>query len=77
MAVDAYVVGIVMMVARIVDAFTDVGMGRICDRSKGNKHGKFKPWILRMCGPVAIFHFLCIKALWQICLMRQKLLICL
>lgn len=58
MAVDAYVVGIVMMVARIVDAFTDVGMGRICDRSKGNKHGKFKPWILRMCGPVAIFSFL-------------------
>lgn len=58
MAVDAYVVGIVMMVARIVDAFTDVGMGRICDRSKGNKHGKFKPWILRMCGPVAICSFL-------------------
>lgn len=58
MAVDAYVVGIVMMVARIVDAFTDVGMGRICDRSKNTKNGKFKPWILRMCGPVAIFSFL-------------------
>lgn len=58
MGLDAYVVGIIMMVARIVDAFTDVGMGRICDRSKGNKHGKFKPWILRMCGPVAIFSFL-------------------
>lgn len=58
MAVDAYIVGIVMMVARIVDAFTDVGMGRICDRSKNTKNGKFKPWILRMCGPVAIFSFL-------------------
>ena len=58
MGLDAYVVGIIMMVARIVDAFTDVGMGRICDRSKGNKHGKFKPWILRMCGPVAIFSIL-------------------
>ena len=58
MAVDAYVVGIVMMVARIVDAFTDIGMGRICDRSKDTKNGKFKPWILRMCGPVAIFSFL-------------------
>ncbi len=58
MGLDPYVVGIIMMVARIVDAFTDVGMGRICDRSKGNKHGKFKPWILRMCGPVAIFSFL-------------------
>lgn len=58
MAVDAYVVGIVMMVARIVDAFTDIGMGRICDRSKDTKNGKFKPWILRMCGLVAIFSFL-------------------
>lgn len=58
MAVDAYVVGIVMMVARIVDAFTDIGMGRICDRSKDTKNGKFKPWIQRMCGPVAIFSFL-------------------
>ncbi len=58
MAVDAYVVGIVMMVARIVDAFTDIGMGRICDRSKDTKNGKFKPWILRMCGPVAVFSFL-------------------
>ena len=58
MAVDAYVVGIVMMVARIVDAFTDIGMGRICDRNKDTKNGKFKPWILRMCGPVAIFSFL-------------------
>ena len=58
MAVDAYVVGIVMMVARIVDAFTDIGMGRVCDRSKDTKNGKFKPWILRMCGPVAIFSFL-------------------
>ena len=44
MAVDAYVVGIVMMVARIVDAFTDIGMGRICDRSKDTKNGKFKPF---------------------------------
>ncbi len=58
MSVDAYVVGVVMMVARIVDAFTDIGMGRICDRSKGGKHGKFKPWILRMCGPVALCSFL-------------------
>lgn len=58
MGVSAAVVGVVMMVARFVDAFTDVAMGRICDRSKGNKAGKFKPWILRMCGPVAIASFL-------------------
>ena len=58
MGVEAAVVGIVMMVARFVDAFTDVAMGRICDRSKFTKHGKFKPWIRRMCGPVAIASFL-------------------
>ena len=58
MGVSAAVVGIVMMVARFVDAFTDVAMGRICDRSKMTAAGKFKPWILRMCGPVAIASFL-------------------
>lgn len=58
MGVKGSVVGIVMMVARFVDAFTDVGMGRICDRSKTTKNGKFKPWILRMCGPVALMSFL-------------------
>ena len=58
MGVSAGVVGTIMMIARFVDAFTDVTMGRICDRAKGNKHGKFKPWILRMCGPVAIASFL-------------------
>lgn len=58
MGVSAGVVGTVMMIARFLDAFTDVTMGRICDRSKGNRHGKFKPWILRMCGPVAVSSFL-------------------
>ncbi|MDD6604046.1 MAG: glycoside-pentoside-hexuronide (GPH):cation symporter [Eubacteriales bacterium] len=58
MGVKGSVVGIVMMVARFIDAFTDVGMGRICDRSKITKAGKFKPWILRMGGPVALMSFL-------------------
>ncbi|MBQ8494528.1 MAG: MFS transporter [Clostridia bacterium] len=58
MGVEAAVVGTIMMLARFVDAVTDVTMGRICDRSKGTKAGKFKPWILRMCGPVAIASFL-------------------
>lgn len=58
MGVDGFVVGIVMMVARFVDAFTDVTMGRICDRSKVLPAGKFKPWLLRMSGPVAIASFL-------------------
>ncbi len=62
MGVEAAVVGIVMMLARFVDAFTDVTMGRICDKSKYTKHGKFKPWIRRMCGPVALMSFLIYQA---------------
>ena len=58
MGVSAAVVGVVMMIARFVDAFTDVAMGRICDRARILPAGKFKPWILRMCGPVAIASFL-------------------
>ena len=58
MGVSAAVIGTIMMLARFVDAFTDVAMGRICDRSKVTPNGKFKPWILRMCVPVAIASFL-------------------
>ena len=58
MGVSAAIVGTVIMLARFVDAVTDVTMGRICDRSKGTKAGKFKPWLLRMCGPVALASFL-------------------
>lgn len=58
MGISAAVVGVVMMLARFVDGFTDVTMGRICDRGRVTKNGKFKPWILRMCGPVAISSFL-------------------
>ncbi len=58
MHVSAGVVGLVMMLARFVDAVTDVTMGRICDRSRITENGKFKPWILRMAAPVAISSFL-------------------
>lgn len=58
MGVPAAVVGTIIMISRFVDAFTDVAMGRICDKSPNTKHGKFKPWIRRMCVPVAISSFL-------------------
>lgn len=58
MGISGAVVGLAMMVARIVDAFTDVTMGQIVDRSKPRKDGKFRPWIRRMCGPVAVASFL-------------------
>lgn len=56
--VSAAVVGLIMMLSRFVDAVTDITMGRICDRSRHTKAGKFKPWILRMCVPVALSSFL-------------------
>ncbi len=58
MGVSAGVVGTLMMLARFVDAVTDVTMGRICDRTKRTKAGKFKPWLMRMCVPVALSSFL-------------------
>ena len=58
MGISSGLVGIVMMLARFVDAVTDVTMGRICDHSKPTAAGKFKPWLLRMCIPVAASSFL-------------------
>nr|MBP3598183.1 MFS transporter [Eubacterium sp.] len=58
MGVSVGLVGVMMMAARFVDAFTDVAMGQIVDRSKSTAAGKFKPWIRRMCGPVAVASFL-------------------
>lgn len=58
LGIGAGVIGLIMMLARFVDAVTDVTMGRICDRSRITPNGKFKPWILRMCIPVAIASFL-------------------
>ena len=59
MGISAGAVGAIMMIARFVDAFTDVTMGRICDHGKVKPgRGKFRPWILRMCVPVAAASFL-------------------
>ncbi len=63
MGVSPALVGTMMMLARFVDAFTDVTMGQIVDRSKPTKNGKFRPWIRRMCGPVAVASFL-MYAVW-------------
>ena len=57
LGIDAAMVGVLFLVARCVDAFTDVGMGRIADSSPENPRGRFRVWILRMCIPVAISSF--------------------
>lgn len=56
--IDAMLVGTMFLLSRIIDAFTDTLMGRIADKTKATKNGKFKPWLLRMCGPVALASFL-------------------
>ena len=58
LGINAGLVGTMFLIARIVDAFTDTAMGRIADKTKATKNGKFRPWLLRACGPVALASFL-------------------
>ncbi|EMF0421419.1 MFS transporter [Enterococcus hirae] len=58
LGISGAAVGTLFLVARFVDAFTDLTMGRIVDKAKSTKQGNFRPWILRMCGPVALASFL-------------------
>ncbi len=58
LGINATLVGTMFLIARIIDAFTDTAMGRIADKAKATKNGKFKPWLLRACGPVALASFL-------------------
>ena len=46
---------IVFLLARFVDAITDVVVGRLVDKSKLHKRGRFIPWINRMEYPLLIF----------------------
>ena len=73
MGIAPAIVGLLMMVARFVDAFTDVTMGQIVDRSKPTKDGKFRPWIKRMCGPVAVASFLIYQSAFAGALMAVKI----
>ena len=56
--IDSFLVGTMFLVSRVIDAFTDTAMGRIADKVKAGKGGKFKPWLIRVCGPVALASFL-------------------
>lgn len=49
----AYII-IIFAVARVWDAINDPIMGRIADKMKPNKHGKFKRWFLYISIPYAI-----------------------
>ncbi|MGI6110329.1 MAG: MFS transporter [Eubacteriaceae bacterium] len=54
LGVSAAMVGTLFLVARCIDAFTDIGMGRIVDTSKPNPKGRYRVWIGRMRLPVVI-----------------------
>jgi GPH family glycoside/pentoside/hexuronide:cation symporter len=58
MGISAAHVGTLLFVARILDAFTDVGAGRLIDVLKPGRSGRFKPWLLRIMIPVTVMAFL-------------------
>lgn len=58
LGISGSVVGSLFLVARFIDAITDVTMGRIVDTVCPAKDGRFRPWLRRMAGPVALASFL-------------------
>lgn len=56
--IPSAMVGTLFLVARAIDAFTDVAIGRLVDRRTPGPEGKFKPWIRWFAGPVALAAFL-------------------
>ncbi|OMF65265.1 glycoside-pentoside-hexuronide (GPH):cation symporter [Paenibacillus sp. FSL R5-0766] len=55
--VSAAVVGTVMLLTKVLDAFADIGMGVLVDRTK-TKYGQARPWLLWMTIPMFISLFL-------------------
>lgn len=45
--ISAAVIGSIMLIIRFIDAFWDLGVGALVDRTK-SKHGKARPWLLWM-----------------------------
>jgi len=51
--ISAAAVGTLMLIARIINAFTDIGMGMVIAKTR-SRHGRARPWILWMVLPLAI-----------------------
>lgn len=51
--ISAGVVGTLMLIVRVFDGVTDLGMGTVVDRTK-SKHGKARPWVLWMAIPFGV-----------------------
>ena len=52
LGVSGAIVGTLFLVARCVDAFTDIGMGQLVDRAVAHADGRYRVWIKRMMIPV-------------------------
>lgn len=51
---EAAHVGVLFLVARVIDAFTDVGWGRFLDRHTPARAGRFRTWIGRAAVPLVV-----------------------
>ncbi|MGM0922952.1 MAG: MFS transporter [Bacillota bacterium] len=51
--IAAGAVGTILLLSRVLDAFTDIAMGRIVERTK-SKYGKARPWLLWMVIPTLL-----------------------
>ena len=58
LGVSAYVVGLLFLLSRCVDAFTDVGMGRLVDTMPISEEGRFRPWLKWMAIPLFVINVL-------------------
>ncbi|NMM93768.1 MFS transporter [Bifidobacterium oedipodis] len=58
MGIPGAVVGTLFLVARIIDAFADVTVGIVVDRSRSSDKGKYRVAMMKMAAPAAIFSFL-------------------
>lgn len=58
LGISGAVVGTLFLVSRIIDAFTDVTMGRIVDNRVSDSEGKFRWWIIRVAPFVCLSSFL-------------------
>ncbi|MEV5027460.1 MFS transporter [Paenibacillus sp. LPE1-1-1.1] len=47
---SAAAVGMLLLIARLMDAFVDIGVGALVDKTK-SRHGKARPWLLWMAVP--------------------------
>lgn len=56
--IPGYVVGLLFLASRVLDAFTDIGMGRLVDTIKPFKEGRFRGLIRRAAPFVCIMGFL-------------------